>query len=121
MLSATAAWAQTAPDWRKVGGSAVDLALAAPATGPVDQVWFSAGGSLLLARTRSGRVFQTADFETWTPADSPSDPPPPVAATPARLPDSASKVIVAPGNRARFSASDANCSAPTTADGPGKT
>ena len=49
------AFAQTAPDWRKVGGSAVDLALAAPATGPVDQVWFSPGGSALLARTRSGK------------------------------------------------------------------
>src|ERR1035438_8480897 len=57
--------AQTRPDWRKVGSSAVELMLAAPATGPVERVWYSADGSLLFARTPSGKVFETADFETW--------------------------------------------------------
>ncbi len=45
------AFGQTSTDWRKVGGSAVELFLAAPATGPVDQVWFSADGSTLYARS----------------------------------------------------------------------
>jgi uncharacterized protein (TIGR03437 family) len=98
--AATAAFAQVAGDWRKVGGSAVDVALAAPATGAVNQVWFSPGGSVLFARTQSGRVFQTADFETWTPADA-GEAPAPIAATAARLPETGARVIVAAGNRAR--------------------
>ena len=69
-------FAQTAIDWRKVGLSAVDLGLAAPATGAVDQVWFSPGGSALLARTHSGKIYATADFETWTLTTSPTEPPP---------------------------------------------
>src|SRR3954453_21061691 len=96
------AFAQTATEWRKVGGSAVDLGLAAPATGAVDQVWFSPGGSALLARTRSGKIYQTADFETWTLSASPSEPPALVGAAAARLPDAAARIIVAPGNRARL-------------------
>jgi len=60
------------PDWRKIGGMSVDLMLAAPATGPVDEVWFGPEGRMLYARTRSGRVFETADFESWTPAAAPA-------------------------------------------------
>src|SRR6476619_5884832 len=48
-----ALFGQTSPDWRKVGGSAVEVTLAAPATGAVDQVWFSPQGSVLFARTHS--------------------------------------------------------------------
>jgi uncharacterized protein (TIGR03437 family) len=48
--------------------------LAAPATGPVDQVWFGTDG-VLYAKARSGKVFQTSDFETWSPAIQPPDPP----------------------------------------------
>src|SRR5205814_4858963 len=54
------------PAWRKVGSSSVDLMLAAPATGPVDHVWFSPDGRTLYARTHAGRVFGTVDFENWT-------------------------------------------------------
>ena len=89
------ATAQTTPDWRKVGGSAVELFLAAPATGPVDQVWFSGTGSVLYARTRSGRMFQTADFETWYAAANAVDPPPQVPALPFRIPESSMKVVSA--------------------------
>src|SRR5215467_4642413 len=67
-LVAAAGWAQTAPDWRKIGSTSVELMLAAPATGPVDRVWFSADGSILYARTRSAKLLQTLDFQTWTPA-----------------------------------------------------
>ncbi len=59
------------PDWRKVGSMSVDLMLAAPATGPVDEVWFGQEGRILYARTRSGKVFETADFESWTVAAAP--------------------------------------------------
>ena len=92
-LLAVSALAQSAPDWRKVGGSAVDLFLAAPATGPVEDVWFSAGGSVLYARTQSGLVFQTADFETWVPARDFPAPPSPAPVSAARLPEAGARVI----------------------------
>jgi len=57
-------------DWRKVGSMSVDLMLASPATGPVDEVWFGAEGRALYARTRSGKVFETVDFENWVPSAS---------------------------------------------------
>src|SRR5437764_15173134 len=56
------------PDWRHVGNSSVELMLASPVTGPVDAVWFSVDGSRLYARTRSGRVFESPDFESWAPS-----------------------------------------------------
>jgi len=59
-------------DWRKIGGMSVDLMLAAPATGPVDEVWFGPEGRNLYARTRSGKVFESADFENWVPATAPA-------------------------------------------------
>src|SRR5579863_3926462 len=59
-------------DWRKVGGTSVELLLAAPATGPVDEVWFGPEGRNLYARTHSGKVFETADFENWAPAATPA-------------------------------------------------
>src|SRR5205823_4512361 len=78
----------------KVGSSAVEVMLASPATGPVDKVWFNTEG-VLYARTRSGRVFQTLDFETWTPASAvePSDP---VAGQPVRSAEQGARVIAAP-------------------------
>jgi uncharacterized protein (TIGR03437 family) len=71
ILAGALASAQTAPesvrlDWRKVGSTSVDLKLAAPATGPVDEVWFGPEGRTLYARTHSGKVFETVDFEDWT-------------------------------------------------------
>ena len=56
------------PDWRKMGSSSIELALAAPATGPVDHVWFAPDGRTLYARTHSGKTFETVDFENWTPS-----------------------------------------------------
>jgi uncharacterized protein (TIGR03437 family) len=43
----------------------VELGLPSVGTGPVDRVWYSADGSTLYARTRSGRTFQSSDFEQW--------------------------------------------------------
>jgi uncharacterized protein (TIGR03437 family) len=73
LLAGGVALGQTAteaprPAWRKVGSSSVELMLAAPATGPVDNVWFAPDGRTLYARTRSGKSFETADFENWTPS-----------------------------------------------------
>jgi uncharacterized protein (TIGR03437 family) len=52
--------------WRHVGNSAVESGLLpSAATGPVDRVWYSSDGSSLFAKTASGRVFRTEDFEQW--------------------------------------------------------
>src|SRR6185436_14408338 len=77
-LTALAATAQTParPNWRRIGSAAVELALASPATGPVSRVWFSPDGSRLYALTEAGRVFESADLETWT-----------LSANPAQLPN----------------------------------
>jgi hypothetical protein len=73
------------PAWRKVGSSSVDLMLAAPATGPVDSVWFAPDGRTLYARTHSGKTFETADFENWAPSTA-SRPDSARAVTAERLP-----------------------------------
>jgi uncharacterized protein (TIGR03437 family) len=59
------------PDWRNIGSSSIELGLAAPATGPVDNVWFTPDGRTLYARTRSGKTFETVDFENWTVSVAP--------------------------------------------------
>jgi uncharacterized protein (TIGR03437 family) len=90
---ASLAAAQSA-NWRKVGSSAVELMLASPATGPVENVWFSSDGGLLYARTRSGKVFETADYEIWQPSSSAVEP---ATLTPApavaRIPEPGSRVV----------------------------
>jgi uncharacterized protein (TIGR03437 family) len=57
--------AQTTPSWSQVGGVSMNLGLAGPASGPVESVQFLAGGSRLQVQTKSGRVFETVDFEHW--------------------------------------------------------
>lgn len=76
-------------DWRHIGNAAIDLALPSVATGRVDRIWYSSDGSLLYARTASGRVFQTSDFDQWRRVADPSkiDPPPAGAALPVRAPE----------------------------------
>ena len=64
----TAAAAGQTPDWRRVGNAAMDLELAGLATGPVNRVWYSAGGDQLLVRTLSGKLFETNDFDRWAAA-----------------------------------------------------
>src|SRR5580658_4375011 len=60
------AWSQTTGlDWRHIGNAAIDLPLPSVATGPVDRVWYSSDGSVLYARTASGRIFQTTNFDQW--------------------------------------------------------
>jgi uncharacterized protein (TIGR03437 family) len=89
--------AQTAPDWRNIGSATVDLNLASPATGPVDRVWFSSGG-VLLAHTASGRIFQTADFESWAPAPPETEVPVAATASAIRAPESGAQIVTAPAD-----------------------
>jgi uncharacterized protein (TIGR03437 family) len=74
-------------DWRHIGNSAMELALPSVATGPVERVWYSDDGSVLYARTTTGRLFETNDFEQWRRSTDPRISPPaaqnpPVASPP---------------------------------------
>src|SRR5271165_2896713 len=55
--------AQTA--WKPVAGTTINEGLAGPASGSVSAIWYTAGGSSLLAQTESGRIFETSDFVHW--------------------------------------------------------
>jgi uncharacterized protein (TIGR03437 family) len=79
-------------DWRHIGNSAVQLGLPSVATGPIDRVWYSADGTVLYARTRSGRTYQTTDFEQWQRVADSMIAPPAAAAVPATSPEAGLKV-----------------------------
>ncbi|MDQ2946153.1 MAG: hypothetical protein M3Y27_09475 [Acidobacteriota bacterium] len=80
LLDAQTADAQTAaPDWRRIGNSALELALPSLATGSVDRVWYSLDGSSLFVRTPAGLIFESQDLEQWRIADSKNVVPPPAA------------------------------------------
>lgn len=85
-----------------MGSSAVELDLAAPATGPVEQVWFSADGSQLYARTPAGRIFATVDYENWTPLELAPQPPTTPSASVSRLPDATARVAMAASSSGRL-------------------
>lgn len=89
--------ASTSPDWRPIGSPALELSLASPATGPVDRVWFTQGG-VLFAHTASGRIYQTADFENWTPAVA--EVPPVLPAAAVRPPESGAQIVGVPADSA---------------------
>jgi len=91
------------PSWRRVGGPAVDLNLASPATGPVDRVWFSADGSILYARTPAGKVYSTADFDSWRPAPEAPDPPDDrLQLTVVRLPEPGARLVASLTGNSQF-------------------
>jgi hypothetical protein len=95
--------AQTAPvEWRRVGNPSMEVGLASPATGPVDTVWYSADGAQLYARTRSGRVLETTDFESWTPAQATSEPADAPAPAVDRVPEPGAKLALAPAAPGRI-------------------
>ena len=62
--------------WRHIGNSSIEMALPSAATGPVDRVWYSPDGLSLFAKTNSGRVFRTTDFEQWQLVTDGKTPPP---------------------------------------------
>ena len=80
------------PDWRKIGGEAIELSLASPAGGQVSQVWYASDGATLYARTRAG-VFQTTDFDNWTASVNPAAPAPLLPATAVRVPENNAQVF----------------------------
>lgn len=95
------------PDWRHIGNSAVELGLPSVATGPITRVWYSADGARLMARTASGRGFETADFENWTPSQA--TPPARVAVPlPPRLPETSVQLVRPDGQPTRLFALGAN-------------
>src|ERR1700704_198936 len=71
-------------DWRHIGNTVIDQALAGPATGPVKRVWYGTAG--LFAQTRAGHVYQTADLENWQ-ASAAAPPPPGANVVGPRLPE----------------------------------
>lgn len=93
-LGAALSQAQVRPEWRRVGSSAVELDLASPATGPVEQVWYSADGSQLFARTLNGRIFATSDYENWDAVALAPQPPANSLASVSRLPDMNARVVM---------------------------
>ncbi len=83
----------TGVGWRHIGNSAIEMALPSAATGPVDRVWYSPDGLSLFAKTNSGRVFRTSDFEQWQlVTDSKATPPVGDEAAAATTPEAAFKV-----------------------------
>ncbi len=89
--------AQTPPvEWRPVGHPAIEAGLASPATGPMQAVWYSADGSRLYARTRAGRVFETADFENWAPSEASSEPAAPPTPALDRVPEAGARLAASP-------------------------
>ena len=101
LTAAVTALAQPPTEWRRLGSSAVELGLASPATGPVAQVWFAPDGVSLYARTASGRIFQTTDFESWRDAAGTFAPSPSTGVSKlARMPEA--EATVTPGTAGRF-------------------
>src|ERR1035438_1107 len=94
LVLAVLAPAQSA-NWRRVGNSAVDLLLASPATGAVEKVWFSVSGGTLYARTGTGRVFETSDYEVWLPSQNTVEPAIPAAPAVARTPENGALLVAA--------------------------
>jgi uncharacterized protein (TIGR03437 family) len=83
------------PDWRHIGNAAIERGLAGLATGPVDRAWYSQDGSQLYIRTASGKVWATADFESWKPAEQAANEP--VSRfNPARLPEPGARIRTQP-------------------------
>jgi uncharacterized protein (TIGR03437 family) len=65
LLLVPAVYSQTTSTWRSVGPSVIEKGLAGVAAGPVDRVWYSADGSVMYARTVTGRVYRSADLDHW--------------------------------------------------------
>jgi uncharacterized protein (TIGR03437 family) len=59
---------EPALEWRRIGNSAMDVALPSLATGSVKRVWYSSDGSTLFAQVRNNQIWETRDFETWKPS-----------------------------------------------------
>jgi uncharacterized protein (TIGR03437 family) len=65
----------------------------------VENVWYSQDGTRLFVRTRAGRVFETADFESWIPAQGVSEPPETAVPAVDHVPESGAKLVPAASGR----------------------
>ena len=86
----------TFADWRQTGNTVVDAGLAGNASGPATRVWHADGS--VLVRTRSGRIFETSDFDHWQ-RSSMQVPAIPQSAHAATLPESGARALQAGGGR----------------------
>src|SRR6516225_1942976 len=82
----------SAEDWVRLGNSAIDFSLAGLATGAVERVWYAPQGEGLLIQTKSGKIYQTNDFESWKPVAATTIPP---------LPDQSVFKLPEPGAKTR--------------------
>ena len=105
LVTAAFAWGQLPapqnPDWRRLGLPSIDSHLAGAATGPIANVWDSADGGTLFARTSAGLTYQTADYENWTPAPNAVPEENSTAAT-ERSPEPQARVATASGDSRRI-------------------
>jgi len=92
---APSAPALPAPDWRQIGGVSFEASLASLATGPVDRVWHDEAGTGIYARSASGRIFFTGDYEHWTRSADSVEPPerPEYRSSDAQLPESGARIL----------------------------
>jgi uncharacterized protein (TIGR03437 family) len=88
------------PDWRRIGNLVLDQALAGVASGPCKRVWFGPGG-VLYVQTGSGRVYQTADLESWQ-ASNALVPPAGNNALAGILPEAGAQTRAFPGDGSRL-------------------
>src|SRR5882724_11512603 len=91
--------AVSAPDWRHIGNLVLDEALAGAASGPCKRVWYGAGG-MLYVRSASGRVYQTADLESWQ-ASTAQVPPARTNVAVGTLPEPGAQTRALPGDGSR--------------------
>ena len=105
-LASQRAYAQTAPpvtvltpDWRHIGNFVVDEELAGAASGPCKRVWYGPGG-VLYVQTASGRVYRTADLESWQ-ASNAQVPPAGINAAVRILPEPGAQTRAFPGDSSR--------------------
>ena len=90
--------AQLSAGWKRVAGTTIAEGLAGAASGPVSAVWYAAGSRGLLARTQSGRIFETTDFVHWrlnTTATAPANSN--AVSSPVSVPEATAKVQAVSG------------------------
>lgn len=102
VLAVTAAGQQIQLDWRRIGNSAVELALPSAGTGAVNRVWYASDGSGVYAQTPNGAIWHSADFEKWKPADLGIAPARGLSANVGRVPEANAYVQRANGTAVRW-------------------
>jgi len=105
LLAVLAPWrihaqpAVPSPDWRHIGNFVLDEALAGVASGPCTRVWYGPGG-VLYVQTSSGRLYQTADLESWQ-ASTAQMPPARTNVAVGTLPEPGAQTRALPGDGSR--------------------